>query len=336
MRVSARTSSQGRPFAVGLVLAAVSTIQFGAAFAATLFDELGAGGAVFLRLAFAALVLVAIWRPRLGSHSRDELKVVVAFGLVLGAMNWSFYESIDRIPLGVAVTIEFLGPLGVAVAGSRRALDGLWVVLAATGILLLARPWETDGGLDPVGVALALVAGALWAGYILLSARTGRLFPGGHGLALAMVVGAALTLPAGIVQGGGELLVPHLLAGGLVLALASSVIPYSLEMEALRRLPASVFGVLMSLEPGLAAFAGFAILDQGLTAADVVAIALVVTASAGASVAGTPVSMTETPQDDTQFDDPEDDGPDTTELEDDPAYAGGDSGDEDAERVRGG
>lgn len=293
--MSVRPRLQGRPFAIGLVLAGISTIQFGAAFAATLFDELGPGGAVFLRLAFAAAVLLVVWRPRVRGYSREELAVVAVFGLVLGAMNWTFYESIHRIPLGVAVTIEFAGPLSVAVLGSRRLLDGLWILLAAAGILLLARPWETEGGLDGAGVALAAVAGALWAGYILLSARTGRLFPGGSGLALAMVFGAALTLPAGIAQGGGDLLAGHLLLGGLVLALASSVIPYSLEMEALRRLPTSVFGILMSLEPALAAFAGFLILDQGMGLLEAVAIALVVTASAGAASGGAP--MAETPDD---------------------------------------
>jgi inner membrane transporter RhtA len=278
--------TDGRPFAVGLVLAACAIIQFGAGFAATLFDELGPGGTVFLRLGFAAIVLWAIWRPKLSEHSRGELRVAVAFGLVLGGMNWSFYESIDRIPLGVAVTFEFAGPLAVAVAGSRRALDGLWVLLAAAGILLLARPWEGGSGLDGVGVALALLAGGFWAAYILLSARTGRLFPGGTGLAFAMAVGALVTLPAGLVQGASGLLEPHLLLAGAAVAMASSVVPYSLELEALRRLPEAVFGVLMSLEPALAALAGFLVLDQGLASRDVVAIGLVVVASAGAASLG--------------------------------------------------
>ena len=277
---------QGRLAAVGMVLAAAGVIQFGAAFAATLFDNLGPGGTVFLRLAFAAVMLCALWRPRLRGHPAADLRVAIAFGLTLGGMNWAFYESIDRIPLGVAVTLEFVGPLGVAVAGSRRALDGLWVVLAAAGILLLARPWESGGGLDELGVALAFGAGALWAAYILLSARTGRLFPGGTGLALAMVFGALLTLPAGIVQGGSALLEPELLAAGVAVALVSSVIPYSLELEALRRLPESVFGVLMSLDPAVAALAGLVVLDQALGGVDLLAIAFVVVASAGAAALG--------------------------------------------------
>ena len=184
----------------------------------------------------------------------------------------------DRIPLGIAVTIEFWGPLAVAVAGSRRPLDLLWVVLAATGIVLLADP--AGGSLDAAGIGFALAAGGLWAGYILLSARTGRVFPGGSGLAIAMVFGALVTLPTGI---DADLLEPELLAAGVGIALASSVIPYSFELEALRRLPARVFGVLMSLEPGVAALAGLVVLGQELDGAEWLAIAFVVVASAGAA-----------------------------------------------------
>lgn len=272
----------GAPLAVGLVVAAVASLQFGAGLAATLFDDLGPAGAAFVRLAVAAAVLVAVWRPHVRGRPREALRVAAAFGLVLGLMNWSIYAAIDRIPLGIAVTIEFVGPLGVAVAGSRRPLDGLWIVLAAAGILLLADPGGASS-LDPVGVLLALVAGALWAAYILLSVRTGRLFPGGAGLALALVVGAAVTLPAGVAQAGGALLEPELLAVGAAVALASSVIPYSLELEALRRLPARVFGVLMSLEPAVAALAGLVVLDQALGGRQWLAIGLVVVASAGAT-----------------------------------------------------
>ncbi len=197
-------------------------------------------------------------------------------------MNLAFYEAIDRIPLGVAVTFEFVGPLGVAVAGSRRALDVLWVVLAAAGILLLSDFGSTD--LDPTGVALALLAGAFWAAYILLSVRVGRAFPGGGGLALAMVVAGAVLLPVGVADGGGELLLPAVLATGAAVAVLSSVIPYSLELEALRRMPQSVFGVLMSLEPALATLAGWVVLGQGMTARELVAVMLVVAASAGAAL----------------------------------------------------
>jgi inner membrane transporter RhtA len=267
---------------VALVIGGAASVQFGAALAKTLFDDLGPGGTVFLRLAFAAIILVAIWRPTLSGHTRRDLRIAGLFGLALGAMNLSYYEALDRIPLGIAVTIEFVGPLGVAVAGSRRAIDGLWVLLAATGILLLGG--GVGGDLDTAGVIYALVAGLCWAAYILLSARVGAIFPGGGGLAIAMVVGALAVVPVGISDGGGALLHPALLAGGLLVALLSSVIPYSLELEALRRLPTHVFGVLMSLEPALAAAAGFLILGQDLGAEQVVAIALVVVASAGASL----------------------------------------------------
>jgi inner membrane transporter RhtA len=273
--------SRERPVAVGLVLAAAGSLQLGAAFAVTLFDELGPGGAAFLRLALAAAVLWAIWRPRVRSHPAADMRVAGAFGVALGLMNWSIYEAMDRIPLGVAVTIEFAGPLLVAVLGSRRPLDGVWVALAAAGIVLLADP--AGGSIDRAGVLFALAAAGCWMAYIHLGQRTGRVFPGGTGLALAMVAGALVVAPAGLVQGEGGLLEPGLLGAGLAVALASSVLPYSLELEALRRLPASVFGVLMSLEPAVAALAGFVVLGQDLGGRELAAIAMVVVASAGAA-----------------------------------------------------
>jgi inner membrane transporter RhtA len=266
---------------VVLVLGAISSVQIGAAFAKTLFDEVGVGGTVFLRILFAAIVLALVWRPRLAGHGRGDLWLAVAFGLTLGAMNFAFYSALDRIPLGIAVTFEFVGPLGVAVAGSRRPLDLLWVALAAAGILLLSDFGSTD--LDGLGVALALLAGGFWAAYILLSARVGRAFPGGGGLALAMVVASVMLLPVGVGDAGADLLVPSILAAGAAVAILSSVIPYSLEMEALRRMPAGVFGVLMSLEPAAGALAGLIVLSEGLAARDVVAILLVIAASAGAA-----------------------------------------------------
>jgi inner membrane transporter RhtA len=269
---------------VALVVVAVTSLQFGAGFAVTLFDELGPAGAAFLRLAIAAVVLMAIWRPRLGGHPLADLGVAVAFGAALGTMNWAIYSAMDRIPLGIAVTIEFAGPLAVAVFGSRRALDLLWVALAAAGILLLVDPG--GGSVDTAGVLFALLAAAMWAAYILLAVRTGRVFPGSSGLAIAMVVGALVIAPLGIAQAGSELLRPELLAAGAAVALASSVIPYSLELEALRRLPARVFGVLMSLEPAAAALAGLVVLGQHLGAREWAAIALVIAACAGASGLG--------------------------------------------------
>jgi inner membrane transporter RhtA len=269
---------------VVLVLGAITSVQVGAALAKTLFDEIGAGGTVFVRVLLAALVLALIWRPGLAGLGRREILLAVLFGLTLAGMNLAFYSALDRIPLGITVTLEFVGPLGVAVAGSRGALDLLWVGLAAAGILLLSD--FGSGDLDRVGVALALLAGCLWAAYILLSARIGRVFPGGSGLALAMIVAAALLLPVGVADAGADLLVPWILAAGGAVAILSSAIPYSLELEALRRMPAGVFGVLMSLEPAVAALAGFVVLGEDLVARELVAILLVVAASAGAASGG--------------------------------------------------
>ena len=264
-----------------LVLGGIGSVQFGAAFAKTLFDEIGPGGAVLLRVAFAALILCALWRPALRGRSATHWRLILAYGFVLVAMNLSYYESLDRIPLGIAVTFEFIGPLGVAIAGSRHALDVLWVALAAAGILLLSDFGTAD--LDEVGVALALLAGCFWATYILLAARVGSAMPGGGPLALAMAAGTFMLAPVGVAQGGGELLSISVLGIGAAVAVLSSVIPYTLELEALRRMPSKVFGVLMSLEPAAASLAGFLILGQDLVAREIVAIGLVVAASAGAA-----------------------------------------------------
>jgi inner membrane transporter RhtA len=264
-----------------LVLGGVASVQFGAAFAKTLFDEVGPGGTVFLRVLFAALILCALWRPSLRGRSARDWRLILAYGFVLVAMNFTYYESLDRIPLGIAVTFEFVGPLGVAVAGSRHALDLVWVTLAAAGILLLSDFGTAD--LDPVGVALALTAGGFWAAYILLAARVGRSMPGSQPLALAMAAGTIMLSPVGVGQGGAELLSISVLAIGVAVAVLSSVIPYTLELEALRRMPSNVFGVLMSLEPAAASLAGFLVLGEDLAARELVAIGLVVAASAGAA-----------------------------------------------------
>jgi inner membrane transporter RhtA len=263
---------------------AVGSVQFGAALARTLFDDAGAAGTVFVRVGFAALVLAALWRPPLRGHSAADWRLAIAFGVSLAVMNLAFYESIDRIPLGLAVTFEFVGPLGVALVGSRRRLDLAWVALAAAGILLIASPGSSH--LDGLGVLLALVAGGAWAAYILLSARTGRAFQGGTGLTIAMCVAAAMLVPVGIGDAGSALLDGELLLVGLAVATLSSVIPYSAEFEALRLIPEHVFGVLLSLEPAVAALAGYLVLDQSLGAPDLGGIALVMAATAGA-VAGT-------------------------------------------------
>jgi len=262
-----------------LVLGAILSVQLGAAAATSLFDEVGPGGTVLYRLVFAAIVLLALWRPDPRRAERGELGLVALFGVSLAAMNFSFYEALDRIPLGIAVTLEFIGPLGVALAASRRRLDLVWVALAAVGVVLVSGP---SGDADAAGIGFALGAGAFWAAYILFSARVGRAFPGGSGLALAMAVAAALMLVPGSALGGAELLDPGLAAVGLAIALLSSAIPYSLELEALRRLSVGVFGVLMSLEPAVAAAVGAVALSQGLSPAEVGGIAAVSAASAGA------------------------------------------------------
>ncbi|MFE0981460.1 EamA family transporter [Streptomyces rochei] len=265
---------------VGLVLAGGLSVQFGAALAVSLMPRAGALGVVTLRLVVAAVVLLLVCRPRLRGHSRADWGTVVVFGIAMAGMNGLFYQAVDRIPLGPAVTLEVLGPLALSVFASRRAVNLVWAALALVGVFLLS-----GGGfdsLDPAGAAFALGAGAMWAAYIVFSARTGRRFPQADGLALAMAVGAVLFLPLGIAESGAELIDPVTLALGAGVALLSSVLPYTLELLALRRLPAPTFAILMSLEPAIAAAAGFLILDQALSATQSAAIALVIAASMGA------------------------------------------------------
>ncbi len=264
-----------------LVLTGITSVQFGSALAGTLFATVGAGGAVFLRLASATVVLVAVWRPRVHGRGRRELGLALTFGVVLAVMNIAFYHAIARIPLGIAVAIEFLGPLGVAVAGSRRRIDMAWVALAAVGVLALTR--GSTHGLNVGGVLLALLAGAAWAAYILCNARMGREFSDGSGLALAMAVACVLAAPFGIAEAGRDLLTVHALVVGAAVGVLSSVIPYTVEMEALRRIAAGTFGVLMSLEPAVAVLAGLLVLGQAPTTRQLAGIALVIAASLGAS-----------------------------------------------------
>lgn len=271
---------RGQAYPVVLVGGGIVSVQAGAAVAFNLFDELGPAGTVFLRVLLAAAVLAALWRPAVRGRSAGALRSAFLFGFALAAMNLSFYFGLERVPLGIAVTLEFVGPLGVAIAGSRRARDLVWVALAAGGILLLSPGLGDD--LDLLGAGLCLVAGGFWAAYIVLAERVGREFSGGDGLAIALVVATALLAPAGIAQGGGELLGLGVLASGFAVAMLSSAIPYSLELEALRHLPKGTFGVMMSLEPAAAALVGFVALGQDLAATELVAIALVVVASAGA------------------------------------------------------
>jgi inner membrane transporter RhtA len=239
----------------------------------------GSPGAVALRLFFAAAVLMALWRPSL-RIDRSTGTVVLAYGVILGLMNLCFYAALARIPLGIAVTVEFLGPLAVALAGSRRWLDALWAVLAAGGVVLLM---DGGGDLNVVGVLFALAAGTFWGLYILVGAALGRHTTEGNGLALGMVVAALVAVPFGVAESGTALIEPWVLAAGLGVALLSSVIPYSLDLEALRKIPPSVFGILMSLEPAMAALIGLIVLQESLLWSQWIAVLCVVAASAGAT-----------------------------------------------------
>ena len=267
--------------AVALVVGAACSVQAGAAVAKSLFPSLGPPGVVFLRLLFGAIALWVIARPELRGRPWRELRLVLALGVVLVSMNVTFYESIARLPLGIAVTVEFLGPLAVAVLGSRRRLDFVWVALAGAGVALLA---EGGGkGVHAFGLALAALAGLFWAFYILLSVPIGKAYPGASGLAPAMLLGGVLIAPWGIISAGHHLRDAQLVGAGVGVGLLSSALPWSLELEALRRLPTHVFGVVLSLEPAVAALAGFVFLHEHLRVRAWLAIALVVLASAGAT-----------------------------------------------------
>ena len=262
------------------VLAGIVSVQIGAALAKQLFATVGSTGSVALRIFFAAAVLFVVWRPSLRLNRR-AWAAVASYGLVLGAMNLSFYLALAHLPLGVAVTITFLGPLAVAIGGSRRWLDAVWGLLAGGGVVLLAE--GGNGDVQLLGVLLALVTAACWAAYILLSAALGRHTSGGGGLALGMVLATLVVAPIGIAEAGTALLEPWVLLAGFGVALLSSVIPYSLELEALRRMPPKVFGVLMSLEPAVAALVGLLLLGEILGATQWVAVLMVVVASVGAT-----------------------------------------------------
>jgi inner membrane transporter RhtA len=267
---------------VALVLGGAVSVQSGAAVAALLFPRAGVAGVVTLRLVIAAVVLLAVARPALHGHHRSDWLAVGAFGMALAGMNVLIYQAIERIPLGVAVTVEVLGPLVLSVITGRRASSWLWAALALGGVVLLARGGSAVDDLDLVGIGFAAGAAAMWAAYIVCSARVGARYPKADGLALAMAVAAALTLPWGLVSAGSAMLDPVTVGLGAAVALLSSVLPYTLELLALRRLPTSTFAVLMSLGPALAALAGYLVLGQALTPVQLIAIGLVVTASAGA------------------------------------------------------
>jgi len=270
----------GRVPAVWLVIGGIASVQCGAAIAKDLFHLIPPTAMVWLRLLTSALIFLIAVRPRLAGRTPADWLVALGFGLSLLTMNWAIYQSFARIPLGIAVTIEFLGPLTVAVVGSRRPRDLIWVLLAGVGVALLGL---TPGKLSVIGIAFALVAGAAWACYIMLSAETGRRWPGLSGLAIASVVGALALAGPSISQAGAELLRPQILLLGLAVGLLSSVIPYSLELTALRSIPPRVFGILMSLEPAAAALAAMILLAEFLRWTQWLAVGCVVLASVGAT-----------------------------------------------------
>jgi inner membrane transporter RhtA len=277
---SVPSGERGWVGAVAMVVGGAFSQQFGAAVATKLFPRVGPAGAVSLRLTIGALVLLALLRPAVRGYQRTDWSVIAAFGVALAGMNLLFYEAIQRLPLGAAVTLEVLGPLVLSVVKNRTRLSWLWAGVALVGVALLGRSGLS--GITPAGAALALGAGAFWAAYILLSAQTGSRFPRTDGLALSMTVAAAISLPLGLISAGSALVQPVALGAGAVVAICSSVLPYSLEMRALRRLPAGTFAVLMSLMPAVAATAGWVVLHQALDLTEALAIGLVVIASAGA------------------------------------------------------
>ncbi|HET9649095.1 MAG TPA: EamA family transporter [Microlunatus sp.] len=266
--------------AVWLVITGILSVQFGAAIAKSLFPLVPPTAMVWLRLATSSIIFWIVARPRLRGRTRGDWLVALGFGVSLVTMNWAIYQSFARIPLGIAVTIEFLGPLTVAVVGSRRLLDLLWVVLAGAGVALLGL---SPGSLNLAGVLFALLAGIGWACYILMSAQTGRRWPGIQGLAIASLVGGIGLAPPAVTEAGAALLQPEVLALGVAIGLLSSVVPYSLELSALRRIPPRVFGILMSLEPAAAAIAAMILLREFLSWSQWVAMACVVSASVGAT-----------------------------------------------------
>jgi len=273
--------------AVWLVIGGIASVQCGAAIAKDLFDLIPPTAMVWLRLVTSALIFLIAVRPRLAGRTRTDRLVALGFGASLMTMNWAIYQSFARIPLGIAVTIEFLGPLTVAIVGSRRPRDLIWVLLAGVGVALLGL---TPGRLSIVGIAFALLAGGAWACYILLSAETGRRWPGLSGLTIASVVGALALAGPSIAEAGTNLLQPRILLLGLIVGVLSSVIPYSLELTALRSIPPRVFGILMSLEPAAAAMAAMILLGEFLSRSQWLAVGCVVLASVGATRSARPLA----------------------------------------------
>ncbi len=265
------------------VLLAIISVQGGAAIAKGIFPFLGATGTATIRIVLSAIILGFAYRPNLKTITVTQWKLVIPYGVVLGAMNLSFYLSLAKIPLGLAVTLEFIGPLALAISTSRKALDFLWAIMASAGIFLIA-PWGENSNIDLIGAGLALLAGAFWAAYIIIGGKVSQIMESGDAVSIGMAVASCVVLPFAFADGGLAQVNPKLLTLGLAIALLSSAIPYTLEMSALKHIPAKTFSILMSLEPAVAAICGILFLSEHLSIVEWLAIALVVVASLGASL----------------------------------------------------
>jgi len=268
---------------VASILLAVFSVQGGATIAKGLFPAIGAAGTAAVRIGLSALMLLVVFRPPVHRFTAAQWRAVVPYGVSIGLMNLIFYQALVRIPLGLAVTLEFVGPLGVAIVSSRRALDGVWVALAAIGIALIA-PWQAGSHIDPLGVVIALVTGGCWAAYIVLGGRVSRVLSGGVAVAAGMSIATLTVLPFALAGGGLVSFAPRLFAAGVALAVLSSALPFTLEMHALGALPSRTFSILMSLEPAVAALCGLVVLGEHLTPSQWLAVGLVIAASVGATV----------------------------------------------------
>jgi inner membrane transporter RhtA len=272
---------------VAVLIIAMVSVQIGAALVKGLFPQVGVAGATALRLTLASLMLLAVWRPWRMRPTAQEARSILIYGVAMGCMNFCFYSALNRIPLGIAVALEFTGPLAVAMASSRRAVDFLWIALAALGLLALLPLGLAAERLSAAGIAFALAAGFCWALYIVFGQKAGAVH-GGATTALGTLVGAAVVAPAGIAHAGAALLAPAILPAALGVALLSSALPYSLEMFALTRMPTRTFGVLMSGEPALGALSGLFFLHESLTAVQWAAIASIMVASGGSAATSRP------------------------------------------------
>lgn len=269
---------------IALLILAMVSIQTGASFAKGLFPLAGAAGTTAIRLFFATVILWAVWRPWKMSFKKSDLKNLFVYGASLGLMNLTFYFALERIPLGLAVTLEFVGPLTLSTLSSRRKIDFLWVILAAVGIYLVMPQTQIGAATDTLGIVFALIAGMFWAFYIHFGAKAGKDLHGGTATAIGMSFAALVALPFGLVIDGGKLLNPSLLPMGLLVAVLSSALPYSLEMISLKKMPTKTFGILMSLEPAIASLVGLIVLGETLSSVQWIAILCVIVASLGSSL----------------------------------------------------